>query len=133
VRLRLHRVGEIAERVPHHLDHVGFGLTGHHAHVDLEVDAVRDHVRLGPAVDDRRGERRMRARVPRARHREGQLHQRVAELIGVEQCVSELWLEVEPFDESPERGVDLGDRLVLGEAPHDLRRLDHRVVGAERL
>ena len=71
--------------------------------------------------------------VPMTGEAEGQLSQRVGEVLGVEQRVGDVGVEVHAFDEQPPRLVDLRLRLVLGDAAHHLGGGDQGVVGAERL
>ena len=62
------------------------GLAGQRADVELELDAVGDHVGLRAAVHDRRREGRVRAGVELARHRRrGSSSHSVDEAVGVEQ------------------------------------------------
>ena len=60
-------------------------LAGQRADVDLDVDLVGNHVRLGAAVDDRGRERRVRARVRLAREPDRQRLAELGEAVLVEQ------------------------------------------------
>ena len=104
-------------------------MAGQRADVDLEVDAVGDHVDLRAAVGDRRRERRVGAGVELAGHAHRQRVARVDEAVGVEQRADQLLRVLHALEELPPDVVDLGGGLVLGDAADDLGRLDQGVVG----
>ena len=88
-----------------------------------------------PPCDDRRRERRVRARVhDGATSPSGSSASASRKLLGVEQRLADLGrVAACPSTNWRHDVVDLGLGPVLGDAPHDLGRGDERVVGAERL
>ena len=86
-----------------------------------------------PAVHDRRRERRVRARVRLTGEAEGQVVHELAERVRIEQRLLQLLRERHAFDEPAPHVVDHRLGPVLGDAAHDLGRVDERVVGAQRL
>ena len=127
-----HVVGEVAERLVQVRIDVGRRRARHGADVDFELHGVGDHVRLLPAVDDVRRERRVRVRMARACQGSGQRLQRRPDARRIEQRSAHIvGHRHRRHLRSPDL-TDLRSRSVRGQPPHDLGRLDQRVVGAER-
>ena len=121
--------GQVAECFVQHGAHLGGTVAGQGSDVDLEVDAIRDHVDLRAAVGDGRRERRVGARLELASHAHRECIARVAEAVGIEQRVDELVRIVHPLDEPTPDVVDLRAGLVLGEPLDHGGGRDEGVVG----
>ena len=109
------------------------GLTGQSPHVEIQFDLIGDHVQLRAPVDDRRGDRHMRAGVRLAG--EADIGIRLAEIVDgvrVDEHRADLRGQRHAAHETAPCIVHARRRLERSEAPYDLGRGDERIVGAQR-
>ncbi len=103
------------------------------ADVDVDDDAVGNHVHLGAAVGDVRRERRVGAGVGLAGQGEVvEIAHRVVDAIGIGERLRQAGLQGQRLHVAAPGVEDARLRPILGQSLHDLGGGDERVVGFER-